>query len=204
MTGLARSTVAQRVDALIGQGLVYEAGGSASTGGRPPTVLAFNRDAGVVLVADLGATHARVAASDLGGTPLAERASDLDIALGPEACPRVGDRALHRAARRGRSLRRRRARDRRGRAGACRVRQRPAGQSADHAGLGRLPDPRLVREPLQRTRSRRQRRQHHGPRRALDALARDRASAADQGRHRNRLRDRRRRAHPPRRPRGRR
>ena len=83
-TGLARSTVAQRVDALLAQGLVYEAGGSASTGGRPPTVLAFNRDAGVVLVADLGATHARVAVSDLAGAPLAERAADLDIALGPE------------------------------------------------------------------------------------------------------------------------
>jgi predicted NBD/HSP70 family sugar kinase len=83
-TGLARSTVAQRVDALLGHGLVYEAGGSASTGGRPPMVLAFNREAGVVLVADLGATHARVAVSDLAGTPLAERVGDLDIALGPE------------------------------------------------------------------------------------------------------------------------
>ena len=82
-TGLARSTVAQRVDALLEQGLLYEAGGGASTGGRPATVLAFNREAGVVLVADLGATHARVAVSDLAGTPLAERASDLDIALGP-------------------------------------------------------------------------------------------------------------------------
>jgi predicted NBD/HSP70 family sugar kinase len=83
-TGLARSTVAQRVDALLAQGLVHEAGGSASTGGRPATVLAFNHEAGVVLVADLGASHARVAVSDLLGTPLAERASDLDIALGPE------------------------------------------------------------------------------------------------------------------------
>src|SRR3954471_15973569 len=83
-TGLARSTVAQRVDALLAAGLVYEVGGSASTGGRPPTVLAFNRAAGVVLAADLGATHARVALSDLGGAPLFERASDLDIALGPE------------------------------------------------------------------------------------------------------------------------
>ena len=36
-TGLARSTVAQRVDALLAHELVYEAGGSASTGGRPPT-----------------------------------------------------------------------------------------------------------------------------------------------------------------------
>jgi predicted NBD/HSP70 family sugar kinase len=83
--GLARSTVAQRVDALLAADLVYEAGGSASTGGRPPTVLAFNHAAGVVLVADLGATHARVAVSDLAGTPLAETAADKDIALGPEA-----------------------------------------------------------------------------------------------------------------------
>jgi predicted NBD/HSP70 family sugar kinase len=82
--GLARSTVAQRVDALLAAGLVYEAGGSASTGGRPPTVLAFNHASGVVLVADLGATHARVAVSDLAGTPLAETAADKDIALGPE------------------------------------------------------------------------------------------------------------------------
>jgi predicted NBD/HSP70 family sugar kinase len=83
-TGLARSTVAQRVDALLAQGLVYEAGGSASTGGRPPTKLVFDHEAGVVLVADLGATHSRVAVSDLLGAPLAERASDLDIGLGPE------------------------------------------------------------------------------------------------------------------------
>src|SRR4051794_9953785 len=83
-TGLARSTVAQRVDALLAAGLVHELGGSASTGGRPPTVLAVNHAAGVVLAADLGATHARVAVTDLGGAPLAEMAADLDIALGPE------------------------------------------------------------------------------------------------------------------------
>jgi predicted NBD/HSP70 family sugar kinase len=83
-TGLARSTVAQRVDALLKHKLVYEAGGSASTGGRPPTVLAFNHEAGVVLAADLGATHSRLAVCDLAGVPLAEVAQDLDIALGPE------------------------------------------------------------------------------------------------------------------------
>jgi predicted NBD/HSP70 family sugar kinase len=83
-TGLARSTVAQRVDALLAHQLVYEAGGSASTGGRPPTVLAFNHGAGVVLVADLGATHSRLAVSDLGATPLAEVAADMDIGEGPE------------------------------------------------------------------------------------------------------------------------
>jgi predicted NBD/HSP70 family sugar kinase len=83
-TGLARSTVAQRVDALLAHGLVYEAGGEASTGGRPATMLAFNQNAGVVLVADLGATHSRLAVSDLAGTPLAEIAFDMDIADGPE------------------------------------------------------------------------------------------------------------------------
>jgi predicted NBD/HSP70 family sugar kinase len=85
VTGLARSTVAQRVDALLEKGLVHDTGGSVSTGGRPPAVLAFNREAGVVLVADLGATHSRVAVSDLVGTPLTERTADLDISLGPEA-----------------------------------------------------------------------------------------------------------------------
>jgi predicted NBD/HSP70 family sugar kinase len=83
-TGLARSTVAQRVEALLAHQLVYEAGGSASTGGRPPTVLAFNRSAGVVLVADLGATHSRLAVSDLAGAPLSERAYDTDVARAPE------------------------------------------------------------------------------------------------------------------------
>jgi predicted NBD/HSP70 family sugar kinase len=83
-TGLARSTVAQRVEALLAHHLVYEAGGSASTGGRPPTVLAFNRSAGVVLVADLGATHSRLAVSDLAGAPLSERAYDIDVARPPE------------------------------------------------------------------------------------------------------------------------
>jgi predicted NBD/HSP70 family sugar kinase len=83
-TGLARSTVAQRVDALLAHALVYEAGGSVSTGGRPPMMLAFNDAAGVVLVADLGATHSRLAVTDLAGNPLAEEAIDLDIARAPE------------------------------------------------------------------------------------------------------------------------
>jgi predicted NBD/HSP70 family sugar kinase len=48
-------------------------------------VLAFNNLAGVVLAADLGATHSRLAVSDLAGVPLAEVALDMDIAAGPEA-----------------------------------------------------------------------------------------------------------------------
>src|ERR671914_1363822 len=84
LTGLARSTVAQRMDALLSQRLVVPAGGSVSTGGRPPQMFAFNRDAGVVLSADLGATHSRLAVTDLGGEVLVEDAEEIAIAKGPE------------------------------------------------------------------------------------------------------------------------
>jgi predicted NBD/HSP70 family sugar kinase len=94
LTGLARSTVAQRVDSLLAHKFVLEAGGSASTGGRPPTVLAFNHDAGVALVADLGATHSHLAVSDLAGRPLAEAVGDKDIGLGPEKVLGWVDRAF--------------------------------------------------------------------------------------------------------------
>src|SRR3954469_22919160 len=60
-TGLARSTVSQRVDALLARRLLVSGETSASTGGRPPSVLRFNADEGVVLAAALGATRSRVA-----------------------------------------------------------------------------------------------------------------------------------------------
>jgi predicted NBD/HSP70 family sugar kinase len=84
MTGLARSTVAQRVDALLARGLLVSRGDSPSTGGRPATMLAFNDGAGVVLCGDLGATHSRVAVTDLGGTVLAQTRHEIAIAEGPE------------------------------------------------------------------------------------------------------------------------
>jgi predicted NBD/HSP70 family sugar kinase len=84
MTGLARSTVAQRVDALLARGLLVSRGDSPSTGGRPATLLAFNDGAGVVLSGDLGATHSRVAVTDLGGTVLAQTRHEIAIAEGPE------------------------------------------------------------------------------------------------------------------------
>lgn len=82
VTGLARSTVAARLDALLRTGLVTPVGG-VSTGGRPPALLAFNPGARVVAGIDLGASHARAALADLGGEILAERADRIDIADGP-------------------------------------------------------------------------------------------------------------------------
>lgn len=85
VTGLARSTVGQRVDSLIALGLVKEVGENSSTGGRPSTRLRFDENSGVVLAADLGATHCRIALTDLGGNVLAEEPADLPISAGPTA-----------------------------------------------------------------------------------------------------------------------
>jgi predicted NBD/HSP70 family sugar kinase len=82
-TGLARSTIAQRVDALLASRLLVPGGDSASTGGRPPAMLAFNTAAGVILAGDIGATHSRVAVTDLGGTVLAQQRKDIAVAEGP-------------------------------------------------------------------------------------------------------------------------
>lgn len=83
-TGLARATISQRIEGLIDRGLVHEVSERSSTGGRPPATLKFNPSAGVVLVADLGATHCRLALADLGGTLLDELQADIEIAAGPD------------------------------------------------------------------------------------------------------------------------
>ncbi len=83
-TGLARSTVASRIDALISSGLVGPAGEASSSGGRPPSRFAFNPAARVVLAVDVGATHVIVAVTDLGGSILAERRLAQEVADGPE------------------------------------------------------------------------------------------------------------------------
>ena len=95
LTGLARSTIAQRLEQLRSQGLLRELGESDSTGGRPPMMLAFNEDAGVALAADLGATHSRLAVTNLGGTVLAEDSADMPIAGDPETVLDWVDERFH-------------------------------------------------------------------------------------------------------------
>src|SRR4051794_9333431 len=82
-SGLSRSTLAERVQSLLALDLLEEATGIASTGGRPPATLTFNRSAGVVLVADLDASRSRIAVCDLEATPLAERSFPFDPTLAP-------------------------------------------------------------------------------------------------------------------------
>ncbi|AQZ61104.1 sugar kinase [[Actinomadura] parvosata subsp. kistnae] len=84
LTGLSRSTVSQRLDALIGSRWVVEDEGAISSGGRPASMFTFNGGARVVLAADLGATRARLAVLDLGLDVLAEQVTGLPVDLGPE------------------------------------------------------------------------------------------------------------------------
>ncbi|QYC39152.1 N-acetylglucosamine repressor [Nonomuraea coxensis DSM 45129] len=84
-TGLSRSTITDRVDRLIDAGYIHESGVGASGGGRPPSVLDVDAGRRLMLVADLGAEHARVALTDLAARPLSEESAGLRIDLGPEA-----------------------------------------------------------------------------------------------------------------------
>ncbi|GAB2812174.1 ROK family transcriptional regulator [Lentzea nigeriaca] len=83
-TGLARSTVRARLDVLLAAGLVTGGGTGESTGGRPAGRFVFNPGAHLVLVAEVGATHATVAVADLGCRLIAVEQVGLDIADGPE------------------------------------------------------------------------------------------------------------------------
>ncbi|MDQ8702730.1 ROK family transcriptional regulator [Streptomyces sp. LHD-70] len=86
LTGLARSTVSQRVDALVAHGFLDEDNADGgSTGGRPPRRLRLRTREHAVAGVDLGASHCRVALLDIGGEMLALREDPLSIADGPQA-----------------------------------------------------------------------------------------------------------------------
>ena len=85
LTGLARSTVGVRLDALAVAGLIGPAEAALSTGGRPPAQVAMRPTARLIAAADIGASHAHLAITDLRGSILVETSARLDIATGPEA-----------------------------------------------------------------------------------------------------------------------
>ncbi len=185
-TGLARSTITARIDTLMRLGLVAPFGGARSTGGRPPALFAMNPAARLVVGVDVGATHARVALTDLDGTVLGEVDARLAVAEGPE---RVLTWVVD-------SVR-----------GLVAATGRPESDLAaigiglpgpvEHStgrpinppimpGWDRYDVPRPPAPGVRHPGPRRQRRQHHGARRAPPAPARRRRPGAHQGRHRHR------------------
>ncbi len=84
LTGLARSTVAARVDALLRVNLIAPVADAASTGGRPSRQFAFDGTRHAVLGMDIGATHVHVALTDLHGTKIVDIQEELAITAGPD------------------------------------------------------------------------------------------------------------------------
>ena len=82
-TGLSRSTIGLHLDTLIESGLVTPIADAASTGGRPSARIALKPDARLIAAADLGATHATLAITDLAGKTLSDTFTPLEIAQGP-------------------------------------------------------------------------------------------------------------------------
>jgi predicted NBD/HSP70 family sugar kinase len=84
VTGLARSTVSQHLAPLIKVNLISEREVESNSRGRPPLVLRLNPQAGVILVADLGAARGRLGIADFGQHFIAERSIETDVVRGPE------------------------------------------------------------------------------------------------------------------------
>ncbi|MFJ7748974.1 ROK family protein [Arthrobacter sp. NPDC097144] len=101
--GVARSTIALRVEALMALGLVAPVDDAVSTGGRPSSRFALRTETKVVLGVDIGASHLRVGLTDLGGIRLQDGSRNVRVTDGPEAVlnavAEVGDELLKRAGR---------------------------------------------------------------------------------------------------------
>lgn len=83
VTGLARSTVTFRIDALLRAGYLVEDGVTDPSRGRPANRLKVNDASSTVLAVDLGATHGRLAVCTGAGEVLAESVIESEIASGP-------------------------------------------------------------------------------------------------------------------------
>jgi predicted NBD/HSP70 family sugar kinase len=84
VAGLARSTVTYKVDALLSAGYLAEDGSIIDGRGRPSTRLRVNDQVTTILVADLGATHGRLAVANPAGEVLLESVVESSIVKGPE------------------------------------------------------------------------------------------------------------------------
>lgn len=93
-TGMARSTLAEKVELLRRHGFVRDAEVRRGTGGRPATALAFDGSDRLLLLIDLGATHGTFAVADLHMRLHTVHRQRLDTMSGPDAVlPAVVDAA---------------------------------------------------------------------------------------------------------------
>lgn len=83
--GLARSTVNDRIEVLLGSGLLTtDEPAARGARGRPAATLRFNPGSGTTLAAQLGLSGVRVAVTDLAGRILWSELIDIDLSEGPD------------------------------------------------------------------------------------------------------------------------
>jgi hypothetical protein len=85
VTGLARSTLTYKIDAPLAAGYLVEDSSIVDGRGRPSTRLRINDQVTTILVADLGATHGRLAVGTPAGDVLVESVIESSIGKGPDA-----------------------------------------------------------------------------------------------------------------------
>ncbi|HEY3339772.1 MAG TPA: ROK family protein [Propionicimonas sp.] len=84
LTGRGRSTIAGRLGRLIDRRLVTAIGEAGSTGGRPPSTFALDTTGLIVIAIDIGATHARVALTNLAAGILVDQHVAISAAHSPD------------------------------------------------------------------------------------------------------------------------
>ncbi|MDX6244357.1 MAG: hypothetical protein QOE76_2080 [Frankiales bacterium] len=84
VTGLSRSTVGQRLDALFAAGLILETDELVPSRGRPSRALQLNSRSGVMISVDIGEERTRIAVTDLNTAILSDRLERLELGVGPE------------------------------------------------------------------------------------------------------------------------
>ena len=84
LTGLSKTAVTARLSSLANLGLIDEAPGGLSRGGRPPGLVQFAKDAGRLIGVDLGATSVDVAVTNLNAELLVHVSHPVDVRSGPK------------------------------------------------------------------------------------------------------------------------
>ncbi len=82
--GWARATVGKRLEELLEHGYIKVTGQHKSTGGRRAEAFSLNANKGVVLAADIGSSHSRLAIANLAGEMLIDDEADILIDSGPD------------------------------------------------------------------------------------------------------------------------
>ncbi|MEF2978440.1 ROK family protein [Subtercola sp. YIM 133946] len=84
-TAAGKSIITQRVAELVGAGILIDEGTAASTGGRAPRALRFNRGGALLIGVEINAARIDVVATDFTGTIVLQTSEEHDVRDGPVA-----------------------------------------------------------------------------------------------------------------------